>query len=216
MKRVLVSRLLALVLSSTLVLGLAACAGPSVVSPDGNTLQRPDLHVTITKPPGWRFLTPKEKFDARKAVDYVNKGWDMGTKQETFPARIVIAKYPEPRATLNPTVSIDLYPFGPLIQNDAKRAAGWVLGSYLRHIFTPVEIVADAQWTELAGRKAAYFHIRYSLATKNGGTHVIDEKVWSVTRGTSAYLIFARGAQSGEDAATAELQAIVQSLRFED
>jgi hypothetical protein len=199
-----------------IAIGLAGCATDGGRKLTGDTLELPDLHVAISKLPDWRYLTPKEKYAARFAVTYQNTRWDRNVKADPWPARITIAKYPEPRVEFNPVVSVDLYPFGYEFVDDPVRAAGVVLRYYQSNLFTAVTIVERLGPTTLAGRKAGYFHIRYELETTHGPRHEIDERVWAVNRGTSAYLIFARGAQQGPDEAKAELDAMVRSLRFTD
>jgi hypothetical protein len=196
------------------MLGLFGCAMTETPPVAGDVLEHRALHLVVTKPPAWRFLSPKEKFDARYAADFKNTGWGQIVKQNSFPPRIVIAKYPEPRVALNPSLSIDLYPFGREIMKDPLRAASWVLGDYNRFIFTPVTVVEPLQFRTVAGRQAGYFRIRFALELKNGPAREIDLRVWAITRGMSVYLIQAVDAQNGPDVSAAEIDATVLNLRF--
>lgn len=181
----------------------------------GDQLTDDFLKVTLTKPAGWHFQTRTEKRAARSAIDYKNKGWAMMVRQASFFPRIVISKYPEPYAGLNPTFTLDRYP----LEEDRFKDGLWVsranAGLIEYMVFTPIRYVQLPQWVEIAGRKAGHYEAHFELEAKGIPTLEIKRKIWAVgSGGLSVIFVTAVGAQKGPEVADAELQSILDSLRF--
>lgn len=201
-------------LGLALLVGLLGCTSVSNTAPTGDTLRHDDLHLSVTKPPTWRYLTPREKRDARHANAYANKRYDSWVKLEAFPPRVSIAKYPEPHRGLNPRVSIDRYPLDDLRFKTSEWLAARMLRSY-QYLFDRVSVETPVVRASIDGKPAATLRVRYALEVKEGPVQLIDEQIWVVATGISAYLVSARCAQNGPDAAFDEISAIVSSLHFD-
>lgn len=199
--------------AALLASGLLAAA--PTAAPGNTEFHDKVIHLSVTRPEAWHFQTPKEKRDSRGAVTYENKRWGMMIRQETFPARMIISKYAEPYAGLNPSVSIDRYPLGDYRFKDSLWIVDRVLGNYRRILFTPFEVVAGPFQTTLAGKPAAYCRTRYELALVGLPPMKIEQQLWAVANGLEAVIIVATGSQIAPDQSEAEINAIVQSLRFD-
>ena len=193
---------------------LVAClhgASPAIV---GSDLSDPDLGITLSKPEAWRFQSSREKRSAQKAVTYKNRSWDMAVKQNSFPARIVISKYPEPYTGLNPTLSIDRYPLGEYRFKDGLWVAQRDLGYIYHMLFTPITTVQPPQWVDLAGKKAGYYHTLFDLEVKALPTFRMDWQAWAVSTRLCVLVITAVGPQVGPDYSAADFNAIMRSIKF--
>ncbi len=190
------------------------CSSPSKVALAGDTLHHRDLKLSVTKPETWRYLTSREKRAARHANTYENKLYDSQVKLDAFPPRIVIAKHPEPHRGVNPSVSIDRYPLDDLRFKTSAWLAGLVLKNSL-YVFDGVTVAAAMEHTPLDGNPAAALRMRYVLEVKDGPPQAIDEHIWVVATGITAYLIVGRCAQDGPEAASDEINSIVASLKFD-
>jgi hypothetical protein len=190
---------------------LAVAAADTIT---GDTLHHTGLHLSVTKPNDWRFQTAKEKRDARYAITYKNKGLDSRIKLNPFPPRIVISKYAEPRKEFNPTVTIDRYPLDNYRFKDGAWVAYQVHHNW-QYLLDRLEIVEPVNRGVLDQKVTGCYRIRYKLEVKTGGPFLIEERVWAVATGLMTYLITARGLQEGEDAAVAEIDAIVASIKFD-
>jgi hypothetical protein len=180
----------------------------------GDTFHHGDLRISVTKPADWRFLTSQEKRAARYANTYKNKEYDSLVKLDSFPPRIVISKYPEPRAGLNPSVSIDRYPLDDLRFTDEIRLAHRAL-AVKRTVLNGIEVVEPVRFGVLGGVVGGYFRVRYTLEVRNGSPLRVDERVWVIGTGLMSYLVKARAVQDGPDAAGPEMEAILSSITFD-
>jgi hypothetical protein len=180
----------------------------------GDTLQSPDLRLSVTKPAEWRFLTPKEKRAARDAKPFVNAELAYLIRQNPFPPRIVIARYPEPRVELNPGVSIDRYPLDDYRLKDGLWIAGRVVHNRQR-LLNHVEIVEPTAWRTLGGRAAGYCHIRFTLEMKGAPAYHVDERTWAIASPLSTFLIIARCSQDDPPEVTQAIDAVIASIHFD-
>lgn len=193
-----------------LLLLLAGCA-----TAPRETLHHAGLHLSVTKPAGWRFQTPKEKRDARHAITYKNAELDRLVKLDAFPPRIVISKYPEPRPEFNPVVTIDRYPLENYRFKDGLWVAYQVM-HFWQYLLDKVDIMEPVHSIAIDGKSGGAYRIRYTLQVKNGGPFAIEERAWAISTGLMTYLITARGLQQGDDAAVAEIEAIIASIKFDE
>lgn len=191
--------------------GLAA---PSQII-TGNELHDTRLRLTVTKPDSWRFLTPKEKRDSRKSVTHKNTRWDMMVKQNSFPSRIVIAKYPEPFPGLNPSVAIDVYPLEEYRFKDAMWLASWDISFHRNLLFTPFRVTTGPFMVQLDTKQASYYRAQFELELVKAPPMKIDHRCWIITTALGATIISAGGTQEGPDHCETELAAIIESIRFD-
>jgi hypothetical protein len=181
---------------------------------EGDTLVDDSLYLTVTKPASWHFLTAKEKRDRRSAIAYKNKRWGMMVQQESFPPRIMLAKYPEPYDGVNPTIAIDRYPLGELRFKDGPWIANYDSLWLKRLIFTPIVFTESPAATTLAGREAGYYRALYEMEREHAPALSISRQLWVVASPITVIRITAVAAQSGPDACTAEIAAVIASLKF--
>jgi len=180
----------------------------------GDNLTDDFLHLTLTKPSTWHFLTFKEKRDARKAVTYKNTKWDTMVKQNSIAPRIVISKYPEPYAGLNPTFTIGRYPLEEYRFKDGLWVAKANSGVINALVFTPILYLQPPIWREVAGKPAGHYEAYFDLEVKGLPTFVLSRRVWAISTPLAVLFITAVGPQRGPDASEEEFKAILQSLRF--
>jgi hypothetical protein len=197
-----------------LLLVLVGCSSASQNTFTGDTLRHENLHLAITKPATWRYLTPKEKRDARHANTYGNKLYDSLVKLEAFPPRIVIAKYSEPHRGINPRVSVDRYPLDDLRFKTSEWLAHRIYRNY-QYYFDGVTFEIPFRQVTIGGKTAMTFRVRYTLEVKDSLPHVIDEQFWVVATGITAYLVTGRCASNGPEAAFEEINSVVASLKFD-
>jgi hypothetical protein len=182
---------------------------------EGNHLVDDYLHLSVDKPAAWHFLTPKEKRDRRTANRYKNKTWGMWVRQETFPDRIVIAKYPEPHRGLNPTITVDRYPLGELRFKTGLWIAGADLHGLKGVIFTPLVVSDGPRPADLSGKTAGYYRASFDLDLVDGPRLSLRRQVWAVSTALSVIYVTAMDAQSGPDFCAAEIDAVIASLKLD-
>jgi hypothetical protein len=181
---------------------------------EGDALYHGDLNLWVTKPGEWRFLTAKEKRAARSATPFKASEYAMQLRQNPFPPRIVIAKYPEPRADLNPRVEIDRYPLDDARFRNVTWVANRILINHQAMLKSP-KVVDPVRWVLLGGQQAGYFRIHFTLAVKKGADHHVDLRVWVVRAGLMYLVVAAHTAQSGSDTSGPEIDGIVGSIRVQ-
>lgn len=197
------------------VLTTSCVSTQPVQTTSGNELRDTDLHVTVTKPEGWRFQTSKEKRDHRTALPFKNTRWRMMVGQETFPPRIVISKYPEPYVGLNPSVSIDRYPLESARFKTSLWLASSIISDYRSMLFTPYTITSGPLMRTLSDKPAAYFRADYDLELINLPTLKIDERMWIIASALDCLIVTVTAPQAASDELTAEIEAILFSLSFD-
>lgn len=196
-----------------LAAGTILQAAPTQTVED-RTLHDRSFHLSVTRPESWHFQTIPEKRAARTAVEYKNTRWGMMVRQQSVLPAIVISKYAEPYAGLNPAVTIERYPLEEARFKDAVWVANAIITGHRRLLFTPYESTAP-QWTVLDARDAAYYKARYELEVVKLPTMKINQQIWVVATPLAALVIETTGPQSGPDVSTQEIAEIIRSIRFD-
>lgn len=179
-----------------------------------DTYVNPTLGIKVTKPSGWQYVTAEQNAE-NLARGHLKDEHAAARVRETATAPLVaMVKHPEPYEDLNPSFKIHVKPLQHLPADDPKKLLGVIAGP-LSDMFNDYTVVTPPTDTTVAGLKAAYLKIHYSLTDPDGRSFQTCSELWVVPRGRFFFMI---GAGTRQDEATgtrSEIRAIINSLVIE-
>lgn len=180
---------------------------------DSDLFSLPMVGFEITKPEAWVFLHKAEPSPDKPKTRLNDELLNTAAEELSGRPLAVIAKYPQPHATLNPTVQVAMRPRGPLGDLDALEILT-VIQNQMRGGFPDFQIEQAVTATEISGLEAATFTAAYTV---QGGpaAYPVRYRMWLIPRGSIFFILGMSGAQDGDDAATEAFQQILESVQIE-
>ena len=135
-----------------------------------NTFQSVTVGFAVTKPDTWSFLTATQNLENLKRTQLNDEEFrQLMLKYSTAPL-VAMTKYPEPFDDLNPSLKVNIKPFGKLKGVDPKQILA-AISSQFGHIFQDFEVVQPPTDTVVSGIRSGYMKINYSLQIPDGRTN---------------------------------------------
>jgi hypothetical protein len=147
-----------------LFLSLLATVGQSA---DTNTYSNPTLGVTISKPADWQFATIEQHAENLARAKFKDKQLQEWIVKHSTAPLVVMMKHPEPFDDLNPSFKMNVKPLGKLPGDNPKAMIEIIIPQF-RKAFENFELVVPPKDTTVAGHKAAYTKIHYSMKISDG------------------------------------------------
>jgi hypothetical protein len=168
----------------------------------------------VTKPQKWSFVTAQENLDNLKRTKLSEEEFQqLMLKYATAPL-VAMMKYPEPYDDLNPSLKVNIKPFGQLKGKDGKDVISLILPQ-LQKIFKDFQLIQPPMDVEVAGFKAAYVRINYSLQIQDGRTFPTTSELWIVPRGDYFFMIGAGTRQDEKTGSRQEIEQIIKSIKLD-
>src|SRR5574341_401976 len=127
---------------------------------------------------------------------------------------VAMMKYPEPYDDLNPSFKVNIKPFGPLKGKDGKEVISLIMPQFQK-MFKDFRVVQAPKDVNVAGFKAAYARINYSLQTPDGRIFPTTSELWIVPRGDYFFVIGAGTRQDEKNGSRKEIERIMKSIKIE-
>jgi hypothetical protein len=182
---------------------------------DENIFKSITVGFEVTKPKGWSFVTAQENLDNLKRTKLSDDEFhQLMLKYATAPL-VAMMKYPEPYDDLNPSLKVNIKPFGQLKGRDGKEVISLILPQFQK-MFKDFQLVQAPIDVKVAGLKAAYVRINYSLQIPDGRTFPTTSELWIVPRGDYFFMIGAGTRQDEKTGSRKEIEQIMKSIKIEN
>jgi len=182
---------------------------------DENIFKSITVGFEVTKPKGWSFVTAQENLDNLKRTKLSDDEFhQLMLKYATAPL-VAMMKYPEPYDDLNPSLKVNIKPFGQLKGRDGKEVISLILPQFQK-VFKDFQLVQAPIDVKVAGLKAAYVRINYSLQIPDGRTFPTTSELWIVPRGDYFFMIGAGTRQDEKTGSRKEIEQIMKSIKIEN
>jgi hypothetical protein len=184
------------------------------VPTQSNTFSNYTVGLSVTKPSDWQFVTAEQHMENLGRTHLNNKEMQEAMKKYATAPLVVIMKHPEPYDDLNPTFKINIKPLGDMSADDPKAILELVTAQ-MPKMFKNFKVVTPASDTTVAGLKAAYTRIHYSLQISDGREFPTCSELWIVPRGHFFFIIGSGTKQDEKTGKRAEIQKILSSLKID-
>lgn len=167
--------------------------------------------LKITKPSDWQFVSAQDNMENLKRVDHGSPELKEAMLKYATAPLVVMAKYPEPFDDLNPSFKVNLKPLGRLDGSNPNKILNLILPQFKKS-FQDFELVQKPVETTVAGLKASYMRLNYSLSIPDGRSFPTTSELWIVPRGDFFFMI---GSGTRQDEATGsreEINSILNTL----
>jgi len=182
---------------------------------DENVFKSITIGFEVTKPKEWSFVTAQENLDNLKRTKLSDDEFQqLMLKYATAPL-VAMMKYPEPYDDLNPSLKVNIKPFGQLKERDGKEVLSLILPQFQK-MFKDFQLVQTPTDVTVAGFKAAYVRINYSLQIADGRTFPTTSELWIVPRGDYFFMIGAGTRQDEKTGSRKEIEQIMKSIKIEN
>ncbi len=179
-----------------------------------NTFRSVSVGFEITKPESWQFLTAEQNMENLKRTKLSDEEFhQLMLKYATAPL-VAMMKYPEPFDDLNPSLKINVKPFGQLKGIDPKQILSMVSGQFA-NIFKDYKLVEGPSDTEVSGIKSGYLRFNYSLQIPDGRSLPTTSELWIVPRGDYFFMIGAGTRQDEKTGTRKEIREILKTIKID-
>ncbi len=196
---------------STLLLALTL---PVVAYGAGSDLYvNRDAGFQITKPANWHFL-PTEVVAKNLALPRLReKDLEQAIRSRPTVPFLVITKYQEPHAGLNPSVQVSFRTQGDLTGKGARALLDRMV-TRLKENFSDFQELAPVGETTIDSRPAAQTLAKYTVRDSSGAEFKTVAYMWVIPRGEYMLTINAYAPEDGPDASTDEFKKILGSVKL--
>jgi hypothetical protein len=179
-----------------------------------NTFRSATVGFEVTKPESWQFLTAQQNLENLKRTKLSNEEFhQLMLKYATAPL-VAMMKHPEPFDDLNPSLKVNVKPFGQLKGTDPKQILSMVSVQFAS-IFKDYEVVEAPTDTQVSGIKSGYLRFNYSLQIPDGRTFPTTSELWIVPRGDYFFMIGAGTRQDEKTGTRKEIQEILETVKID-
>jgi hypothetical protein len=169
----------------------------------------------VTKPAEWTFISAEQNLENIKRTEIKDKEFHAAMVKYATAPLVAMTKYPEPFDDLNPSLKVNIRPFGP-IKGMAPTKIMNVLVSQFEKVFQEFVLVEAPRPVKVAGIESGYMKINFSMQTADGRKFATTSELWIVPRGDYYFMIGAGTRQDEKTGSRKEIQAIVDTIRFSD
>ena len=188
--------------------------GMAIAEDNENTFRSITAGFEVTKPASWQFLTAKQNLENLKRTKLSDEEFHkMMLKYATAPL-VAMMKYPEPFDDLNPSLKVNVKPFGQLKGIDPKQILSMVSVQFAS-IFKDYQLVEGPSDREVSGIKSGYLRFNYSLQIPDGRTFPTTSELWIVPRGDYFFMIGAGTRQDEKTGTRKEIQEILKTVKID-
>jgi len=188
--------------------------GIALAGESENTFRSVSAGFEITKPESWQFLTAEQNLENLKRTKLSDEEFhQLMLKYATAPL-VAMMKHPEPFDDLNPSLKVNVKPFGQLKGTDPKQILSMVSVQFTS-IFKDYEVVEGPIDKEVSGIKSGYLRFNYSLEIPDGRTFPTTSEVWIVPRGDYFFMIGAGTRQDEKTGSRKEIHEILKTVKID-
>ncbi len=195
-------------------MGLFLMMGMAFAGESEDTFKSVSVGFEVTKPESWQFLTAEQNLENLKQTKLSDEEFQkLMLKYATAPL-VAMMKHPEPFDDLNPSLKVNVKPFGQLRGTDPKQILSMVSVQFAS-IFKDYELMEGPIDTEVSGIKSGYLRFNYSLQIPDGRTFPTTSELWIVPRGDYFFMIGAGTRQDEKTGTRKEIQEILKTVKID-
>lgn len=195
-------------------MGLFLMMGMAFAGESEDTFKSVSVGFEVTKPASWQFLTAEQNLENLKQTKLSDEEFQkLMLKYATAPL-VAMMKHPEPFDDLNPSLKVNVKPFGQLRGTDPKQILSMVSVQFAS-IFKDYELMEGPIDTEVSGIKSGYLRFNYSLQIPDGRTFPTTSELWIVPRGDYFFMIGAGTRQDEKTGTRKEIQEILKTVKID-
>ncbi len=189
-------------------------SGMAYAGDSDNTFRSVTVGFEITKPESWHFLTAEQNLENLKRTKLSDEEFkQLMLKYATAPL-VAMTKHPEPFDDLNPSLKVNVRPFGQLKGTDPKQILAMVSVQFAG-IFKDYEVVEGPIDTEVSGISSGYLRFNYTIEIPDGRTFPTTSEVWIVPRGDYFFMIGAGTRQDEKTGTRKEIHEILKTAKID-
>ena len=192
---------------------LFLCRTSALSRGDENTFESRETGFKITKPEGWQFVPAKTYAQNLALPRLRDKDLERVIRSKPNVPFLVIARFPEPYAGLNPSVQILFKTQGELLGQGAPALLTRVV-ERLKGNFRDFTFVRPVEATTVDGQAASRMVARYTVAASEGKEFITVARMWVVPKGEYMFTVSMYGPQEGPNTSEKEFDQILQSIKI--
>jgi len=193
---------------SVLVLALMAVSAHLVAS---DIFENATIGFYVEKPVDWHYVTVEQNMENLERTQLSSEEYQELLLKYANAPLIAMTKHEEPFDDLNPSLKVNIKPYGDLDRSDPKLILKLVIPSFEK-MFDDFEILEGPSDTSISGISSGYVRIAYSLPIADGRVFPTTSELWIVPRGDHFFMV-GSGTRSDEKTGTRkEIKAIMDTV----
>lgn len=167
----------------------------------------------VIKPAGWHYATAAQNQENLKGVKLSDAELQAALQQYATAPLVVMTKYPEPYADVNPSFKVTLKPFGSMKGVPPVQLLGAMVPQFQK-AFRQVAIVQPPVAVDVAGIRSAYARMHYTMDTQGGPSFALSSELWIVPHGDYFFMLGAGTRQDEKNGSRREIAEILNTIRI--
>jgi hypothetical protein len=186
----------------------------ALMAAEKDTYENPTIGFSITKPADWHFMTAEQNAENLKRTQLKDEAFQKLVQKYANAPLVAITKYEEPYDDLNPSLKVNIRPLGNF-KADQPMAILELITKQFESLFEDYKVITAPKEIKVAGLKAAYLKVHYSLKIPDGRSFPTCSELWIVPRGKHFFMIGAGTRQDEKTGKREELQQILKSVKID-
>lgn len=179
----------------------------------GEIYKNPTLGFQIEKPDEWYFVTAEQVADNLKQMKVGSSEFQAAVQKYGTSPLVAMAKFEEPHDDLNPSIKVNLRPFGPLKGRSGEELIRVILPT-LQRSMKDFKVIQAPEAVTLDGVSAGHARFAYTLVLEEEVSISVASDIWIVPRGDYFFMIGAGIRADESNGSQEEIAAIVKTVRF--
>lgn len=201
-------------MKQTVLIGLALVLAMSAQADEVNVFKSVTAGFEVTKPAEWQFVTAEQNLENLKRTELNDKEFHAAMVKYATAPLVAMMKFPEPFDDLNPSLKVNIKPFGQLKGTAPTKILG-MLSPQFEKAFQDFKVVAPPALVTVAGIEAGYMRMNYSMLAPDGRSYPTTSELWIIPRGDYFFMIGAGTRQDEKTGSRKEIQAILDTMRID-
>jgi hypothetical protein len=181
---------------------------------DKNEFANSALGFRMRKPDGWMYLSAETVQALRGQERLQDPELEQIVRRYATAPLVVMTKYPEPYADLNPTVAVKVESVGSRMDVSPVTLLEMTIG-VMERAYRDFTVTEGVVVTTVDGLEAAYMKADHLVMDAEGTEYASRSRIWLVPRGQFMFLIAMTGPQDGPDVSEEEFSTVLASIDIE-
>ncbi|MDF2447208.1 MAG: hypothetical protein K0S46_2444 [Moraxellaceae bacterium] len=198
----------------TAVMALLLALGGSALADKPDVFRNETAGFQVVKPAGWTYATAAQNLENLKAIKLSDAEFQAAMQKYATAPLVVMTKFKEPYADVNPSFKVTLKPYGPMKGLSPVQLISLVIPQFQK-AFRDFELVQPPVEVEVAGIKSSYARMNYTMDTQTGEKFSLTSELWIVPRGDYFFMLGAGTRRDERNAKRGEIAEILKTVRVE-
>jgi len=165
----------------------------------------------VEKPADWHFATAEQNTENLERTELNSEEYQQLLLKYANAPLVAMMKYEEPFDDLNPSLKVNIKPYGNLDRSDPKNILNLIIPNFEK-MFIDFEVLEGPSDTLISGIPSAYVRVAYSLPIPDGRVLPTTSELWIVPRGDHFFVV-GSGTRTDEKTGTRkEIEAILDTV----